>query len=547
MPRVRPLVAVLVLCTSLVLGAEAATAQAEEQYADLACEIDVAGRVPSEPPPSSTTGRSDLEAHHFVMWRVDMGWSLQAACHYRLDQGDAARNIERIVVGLNTQGGSGWHARAYRYFDGPPLGPAWQASTSSGWGAFNTTCAAVDLNIAKGFGAYCNADQASDQRHFVKPLITAHERSGRYGKFQLRFDFEPKEGGAGNVNAGNCGNAPAWQCPATTSTMYIPRSAILVGFITGGVGNRSVSNPSFEGLNETGASRPISPPTPSWTPPPMDEPRGACKITGWTLKNVTDGRTWTNDSPDRYDIIMTSGHEHTLTVRFTGRPSTVRVQVRRDAETVSSAQVMSPQASPVSFTLVGSGLRSQLSVSCIGSDGDIPPDGQDVVTDEDENPKTSLAECLGDGEFELTSPGTWVRGLIHGVGCLFSWAFIPTKPMSERFYEVRSSSDAATAAGGAVAGLSAGFTTLSTSEPGDCTGPTINVPAAGMTDQQPFNSCDNWLGDAAALVRRILLGLIAISTVAKMWRILQGAINGDSVTIYQAEFNSETSSGGTWA
>lgn len=541
MPRVLlPLVAVSALVTALVIGSEAATAVSGDlpdapPGASVVCSFDVAGRLADR---DIGTAPTPTARHEYVRWSADTGFSVQVHCVGKIDTAYASVPLDSVSL---VTGGSSPDSRRMERFVPAPVGPGFQAGpTNHGW-----RCRAVDGDLSKGFGAYCGAwDAPAGRMQWLRPLMTRYERLNEFVDMAMRFDFEPHDGPIGHLPDG-CGTA-GWTCPSGGSTLYFPRTgfAIAVNAYTGGAGFGAnlVGTP-----NDTGGSMPLPHPTPPYVMPPMSPPGGGCRITGWTLKNTVDGRQWTQDSPDRYAIVMTNTHAHTLVVRFTGQPSTIRVQVRREAQTLQSAQAFSPRPPTATFSLRGTGQRVQLSISCIGADGDIPPPGQTVVTDEDENPKTSLAECLGDAEFELTSPGTWVRGLVHGVGCLFSWAFIPTKPISERFYEVRSSSEAASSAAGVVAGLGTGFTTLSSSAPGQCEGPTINVPQAGLTNQQPFNACDNWLGDAAAVVRRVLLGVIVLGTVSKMWRILQSVINGDSVTVYQAEFNSDTSSGGTWS
>lgn len=532
------------------------------------CQIGVFGRVWPAPPPVAP---SWMEGHHLVLWSGDSGFSIVGSCVFGTPLEAAAKYKQLRVLAPR-----GWGRRTPGHLlpgvDEDGFVNQWIDTTTD---RFLASCDAApgtgsfaDWDMRQGFAPRCR-DRDNWLQPYLRPILTSWEQVPQGVRTAFRVDVEPtpdcRPGESGELGAG----AGSYLCPARVSDTAPQWARFAIPRFGWGVSLSGPSGGTIAGTDEYGhypmsgteappeASGPLVtesggavPLSPIETLPPgsggWGEVLGDCKITGWVLKNITDGRQWTDQSPDRSEIIATNNHDHELTVKFSGTPETIRAKMRRNGSDVWVKQVFRPSTSPVKFSFKGDGQRGQLSVSCIGGDGELSPGGQTVVTHEPETERSSLAECLGQQEFTLTSPGSWVRYGVHGVGCLLAVMFQPYKPFKERLYEVRSSSEAATWVSGAVGSVKQGLDGVSSTGPGSCSGPNINQPHAGMVNIQPFDVCEgSVLHEPAGVVRRVLTGALAVAFAMKMVKITQAAIRGDGVTVYQAEFNTDTPSG-TW-
>lgn len=528
------------------------------------CNVGVFGRIPSELP-AGKGFPAWAEPKDYVLWRYDTGFSVVASCvadiggsfptHYT--SGDELRlgmvvmapavaGMRRSVYALDGVPGRDENGRIWSSAAGQTLVHLCQPKIGT---------APSSYDLRGGFRTYCltqDGGAASSQRRarVMAPLMTSYTEVDGRVRYSFRVDFEPTgtlarcmPGSSADYGAGTAN----WRCPVKgpppdpDTTMYVPRAmSMSVGVHFPDAVPAYSDVPTMHTatfteaamaadplVTDNGQSAPVD--FPNYSAPGWDTPGGTCEITGWVLKNVTDGRQWSDKSADRYSIILTDGHDHELTVLFRGRPSTIQVKLRRDGETLWSEQVMSPSPPRYEFpSFEGDGERGLLFVSCIGADGDIDPDGQTVITDEPENERTTLDECMAQVSTNWTEPASYYRWVVNSIGCLLSHLFIPYKPMDERFYELRSSSETARWVSDATTSVRAGLIGITSMTASNCDGPTINQPLAGMNNIKPLTVCESGsaLRQGADAVNLLLSAALVVATFMRLLRITARAFNG---------------------
>lgn len=528
------------------------------------CNVGVFGKTPSEIP-AGKGFPAWVQPKDYVLWRYDTGFSVVGSCvadyggsfpsHY--SPGDTLRvglvAISPVVSGMR---------RSVYALDGVPgrdeNGRVW--SSASGQTLVHLCQPKIGTNASTydlrgGFRTYCltqDGGSASSQRQsrVLAPLVTSYvEVDGRV-RMSFRVDFEPSGSHArcmpGSSDDGGAGVAN-WRCPVKgpppdpDTTIYVPRAwnvSAMIHFpdaspaytdqptLKSGVFTEEAMA-ADDLVTSHGQSQPVE--FPDYSAPGWDTPGGTCEITGWILDNVTDGRRWTDKSADRFSIILTNTHDHELTVMFRGRPSTIQVKLRRDGSTVWTDQVMSPSPPRYKFpSFKGDGQRGLLFVSCIGADGDIDPDGQEVITDEPENERSTFDECMSQVSTNWTEPASYYRWVVNAMGCLLNHLFIPYKPMDERFYELRSSSETATWVSDATTSVRSGLIGITSMTASNCDGPTINQPSAGMDNIKPLSVCDpaGAMRQGADATNLLLSAALVVVTFMRLLRITARAFNG---------------------
>lgn len=501
----------------------------------------------------------------FVQWGADTGYSVTVSCVANLSGLDAQLRIGdlTIQVGYGTSGSyvNGYNSRVTPWnSDDHQLvrGIAYAIELDEphrDLGKGVDPCAVIP-----GDGGSYVADQC-----LIRPIVTSYRQASGVAAFKARWDFLPQDGAhqaclasGGASYAMYClppglGASPAYPggpAVGTAATALMSRMPVVVSaklYNTDGSAGHEVSNLSSFGSskiceattaceepNDTGSAEP--PPFPGGQPPNGPIPGGGgsggqdCSITSWVLRDVTDQRSWTSDSPDKMSVILTDGHSYTITVYFEGSPASLRVQAKRGTKPLWQKTTTAPRSPEVFSGLTGDGERAQIAVTGFSDDGDIVPGCQSVITDEPENEgRPSLSECIGDEEFSLTSPGSWIRYALNGGYCVLSWAFVPSKPFEERLIELRTANPGAQSVTTALAPVASGVGRLVTVEPGNCEGPTVS--AQGWT-AQPFNLCTGWQHDAASAASIMARGIVALMALAKVWDIFMSAWQGERTQVF---------------
>lgn len=549
MPRRRsatsPLLAVLAVAgiVALVVAVPATAASADEPeplpYADhghMVCNLSVAGLIAPEGIDPGTSG------HSYVLWNYEAGFSVSFGCVGQMDPDVEDAELDRISVSLHDS-----HIEQYGVNGGEPQ----EAEPLITWCDVSDT--GIDMPCT--FEGPVNArlhSLATDENQFA---------------FQGRFDFEPARPckyPTGQISV-------AFECPSMpvegvtgggypavegSALAYIRRSRVCIG--ADDASHTAFARDSCYALSDGHGSNEVTEdgeavPTPL---PDYDGPKpnsGSCKFTSWYLHDLDSGKEWSNSGVP-LEIVFVAGHEYRLRVRFTGEPPSVRAQIRKDGEVLWQETKFDPTSPTVfefngSIPTSGSGRKAQLSVTCPTGDGDVTPEGQIPITDEDDDPTGGdrFEECMeaAGEEYELTSPGTWVRGIVMGVGCILEWAFVPHEPMEDRIDEFTSSSPAAEAASGIGSSADGMLAAMGSPPTGACAGPTVTIEQVDYSGQ-PFSLCEGWRAEVAGWAKVIAQLAIAVAVAFKAYRMVSTALFGaPTEVIYREGFWGDQ--GGEWS
>lgn len=554
-PRAGLLVVAVVLGAFGLSWAAASPASAEGVWPgspgaetnSMVCDSDVAGM---------TSGGDG----NFVVWSTEAGFSVSVACKINLSSADTGNTVGSLEMfggygsisdldfpqhkskgkSLGDEGETGWFHRPVQLF----------TSESTSWPGSG------DMpNIRDGVDPCTEWDALPvlEAECLVRPLVTSYRQASGVIEFHARIDVLPQE-----EPKNYCfGSSTFWCVPLNegASQVRVSRMPVIVGarLVNGAGWGETVTNlgsyndeaicdvtKECETPNESGAAEKVGMPTatpPNGTLP--QAPTAECSITGWRLEDKTDDRVWTMDSPDTFSVILTDGHSFEIVAYFRGSPAMLRVQAKRGTKALWQKSLPSP-SSPARFTgITGDGERAQLAITGFTAEGDIVPGCQKVITDEPENERPGLEECIGQEEFSLTSPGTWIRYGLHGGYCVLSAAFVPSKPLNERLVELRTANPGAKSVVTALAPISSGIARLVTVSPSHCEGPTIGD--GEHWEAQPLSICDGIFSEAASVANVVAKGLISLLAISKLWEIFMSAWQGEKTQVFYID--SDTPSG----
>jgi hypothetical protein len=275
-----------------------------------------------------------------------------------------------------------------------------------------------------------------------------------------------------------------------------------------------------------------------------DDPAEGCQFTSLHVYNTITGDEITDDVAADEDWIWQVGITYRFVAYFTGTLQQVQIiygDVAGPGDVTQDTRY-APIGSPVSFDhtwraqglglVVVSGRTGDVSATgvpqvCAINTG-TPSEGFVPTTGDPGRP--GVGQCASEvtNGLSLLSPTSWIRSLVRGVGCLLSWAFVPTQAelnvLSARVNAAYGNSGVSvvTDAGGQVAEAWTAFGAGAGS--GGCAGPDVEFSMGGEdVSMNPLTTCSGTAGATFAPI--IKTGLSALAVIGGVWALI-GSISG---------------------
>lgn len=502
----------------------------------LICNLSVAGTIVPEGASAEVEGgllASGTSEKSYVGYSYELGWSVSFACVGHMAE-TGGSPID--AIGMTANNGR----LVYPYVDElhavtRPLGALCFLKSESA-----------------GIEANCPPGEAED---YVDPLLHSYKRNGQDFTFSGRFDVPPAEPiclVSSSLGAGWPFRLSQITLPLGTQVCSGDQSGIM-GWVRRSqvciVADNSISGDGMNGnscttledgngsntITDTGAAVPVE--VPEHVPPggPIDtgEPSGgACKIASWLLTDQDSEDKWSGTLKPK-EIVLYESHTYTLRVKFTGEaiPS-MTAKIRKGSHVEWQDTKFNP-TSPVEFEFTGVGGKVLLFVTGFATNGDIDPECQGTITDEEENEGTSRYEdCVAAAPgITWNAPSSWVPGLASAFICAMQAVFVPEKSLSDRAEELRNESGAAQALGDGGAALSGSVAALGSPATGSCTGPGVPMPQAGT--QHPFAVCEGAMSEVAYWSKMTAEFAVWVGAAIAIWNMIAGQIWGAKTIVYR--------------